>query len=125
MKNTVICTKCNGTGYIAGFAHVNNGVCFDCGGAGTRLLMPNTVGYARQFVNDRLVRGFFIIEDVLPEGTQALKCTASAEEWLYLAADGSYFIGQPVCKGGTYYHVQGQDWPEFTKHFNKLFKREL
>jgi hypothetical protein len=28
------CGKCNGTGYIPGFAHVAEGVCFDCMGLG-------------------------------------------------------------------------------------------
>lgn len=28
------CRKCNGTGYLPNFAHVNNGICWACGGLG-------------------------------------------------------------------------------------------
>jgi hypothetical protein len=28
------CDKCNGSGRIACYAHVDNGVCYDCGGSG-------------------------------------------------------------------------------------------
>ena len=28
------CSKCSGKGYIPGYAHVMNGVCFKCGGTG-------------------------------------------------------------------------------------------
>lgn len=30
-----VCGRCNGTGRIVGFAHIENGVCFACRGAGT------------------------------------------------------------------------------------------
>ena len=31
----VTCPKCQGTGFVEGFAHVKNGVCFDCDGTGS------------------------------------------------------------------------------------------
>jgi len=32
MKTT--CSKCHGTGYLSVFAHIENGICFACGGTG-------------------------------------------------------------------------------------------
>lgn len=28
------CAKCNSTGYIAEYKHIQDGICFDCGGTG-------------------------------------------------------------------------------------------
>jgi hypothetical protein len=33
-KQSGPCARCNGTGKIAAYAHVNNGLCFECGGMG-------------------------------------------------------------------------------------------
>ena len=35
-----MCYKCNGTGYIREFSHVQNGVCFACGGGNRRQQEP-------------------------------------------------------------------------------------
>jgi len=35
MKQRIKCQKCDGCGYIEAFGHYAQGVCFDCGGAGT------------------------------------------------------------------------------------------
>lgn len=35
--HTSPCSKCSGTGFIAAFAHVSNGICFDCCGSGQNL----------------------------------------------------------------------------------------
>ena len=34
IKKVVSCCKCSGTGYIKGFSHIQNGVCFTCSGSG-------------------------------------------------------------------------------------------
>lgn len=33
------CPKCTGTGFVSAFAHIKNGVCFDCDGTG-RVSVP-------------------------------------------------------------------------------------
>ena len=39
-KILATCDKCEGKGYINGFGHYANGVCFLCAGNGTRLVTP-------------------------------------------------------------------------------------
>ena len=39
-KVTIECDRCEGKGYINGFGHYANGVCFLCAGNGTRLVTP-------------------------------------------------------------------------------------
>lgn len=36
-KNTVICNRCSGSGYIPKYSHVEHGICFDCWGEGVQL----------------------------------------------------------------------------------------
>lgn len=43
MKTTMICGKCDGTGHIAAFRHIENGACFDCGATG-RVEVKATTG---------------------------------------------------------------------------------
>jgi DnaJ-class molecular chaperone len=35
-NNNKLCDKCNGTGYIGRYKHIEGGVCFDCQGTGIR-----------------------------------------------------------------------------------------
>lgn len=44
----VKCIKCSGTGYVRGFEHYANGVCFDCKGAGTHEVSLATVAANRR-----------------------------------------------------------------------------
>lgn len=38
---TTACPKCSGTGVVATYLHVKEGVCFDCDGTGTVALLPS------------------------------------------------------------------------------------
>jgi len=37
------CTKCSGKGQISSYSHVNNGICFDCSGSGTKGVKDNNI----------------------------------------------------------------------------------
>ena len=34
MNDLVCCSRCHGNGYLAKFLHVQDGICFSCGGSG-------------------------------------------------------------------------------------------
>ena len=38
---TAACAKCHGTGFVAAYAHIKNGVCFDCDGTGQVAVLPS------------------------------------------------------------------------------------
>jgi hypothetical protein len=40
------CTKCNGTGYLPQYAHIQGGVCFECEGTGQSDYKPEVTGNA-------------------------------------------------------------------------------
>ena len=48
MKKTTTykCTKCNGSGYLAHYAGIANGVCFSCAGAGVKVGKQNEKSFA-------------------------------------------------------------------------------
>lgn len=55
-----LCPKCTGSGVVAGFAHVKNGVCFDCDGTGevaVRITGGNATIKDARTVGDALLAG--------------------------------------------------------------------
>ena len=40
MKNTYVCPRCDGAGFLPSFTHIENGVCFKCGGKGKVNYLP-------------------------------------------------------------------------------------
>ncbi len=127
-QNTVPCHKCNGTGSIPGFAHVQHGVCFDCKGTG-KLNSPKVrpVTYARAFCLQFYQRVGFFPED--QSKMQRLVCTgfeghATAEEWV-LKDDEFYYLGQPVCRSSTWWKIPYAQYADFVKNYLKAYKKQL
>jgi hypothetical protein len=123
----IICYKCNGTGYIDGFAHVANGRCFQCMGSG-RLpeAKKKNIGYSRAFVKQFMQPGFFPEDQ---SGLKKVKCIGfegheTAEKWLMINC-GDYYLGQPVCRASGWYKIPVADFSEFAKHYKKAFKDDL
>lgn len=134
-RSTMICNKCNGTGTIPGFSHVNNGRCFKCNGSG-QVAEPRrgTITYARIFVNT-YARAGHDVSDVSMGGDGffpevVAKCGevqyafgryighATAEHRV-VYYDGHYYVGQPICRSSTWYRVPEDVWEEFIVHYNK------
>lgn len=121
------CYKCNGTGYLPGFAHVAQGVCFDCKGSGKRPdSAKKNIGYSRHFVEGFSGKGFF------PEDQSNIVTVVAigfighptAEE--RIMTDGEFmYIGQPICRSSIWYKVPNADWQEFLNHYHKAYKRNL
>ena len=118
---TITCAKCNGTGHIQGFSHIQEGVCFDCNGAGVRVLKVGTVSFSREFINRYQQPGY---TPPIDSDTKKVLCLyhagrATAEEWIMLKGD-SYIIGQPFCGGSSWYIIPLEEMTEFMGHFNKI-----
>jgi hypothetical protein len=139
----MICYKCNGTGYLQGFEHVANGVCFDCKGSGIRPeFAKKNIGYSRALVqsfqgegdnNNMIDNGYgklvpdpYFPKYVIPSTWEVIGNDGhpTAEQRVMLWA-GFYYIGQPVCRSSTWYKVPPEQWAEFKKHYKKAFKIEI
>lgn len=122
-KIAIKCNKCDGKGTIDGFAHIRNGICFDCNGTGTRYLSPKSVTAGRAFINKYLQSGFF------PENQSEMTkifCYGypeheTAQQWVLKNCD-FYYFGQPICRSSTWYKVPLNEVSEFIEHFNKVTK---
>ena len=124
---TVKCGKCRGTGVIPGFYHVSEGVCFDCRGAGVLVeKKQGTVKYSRAFINEYRQRGYCPEADISTEKIVCIECEGhpTAEKWV-MRKNGSYIIGQPVCRASGWYIIPVFAMPEFLKHYNKVNKTTI
>lgn len=56
--NDTRCKRCGGTGFISYYAHVQGGVCFECGGSGkgSEQILVRTEDYAKKLMDKRLER---------------------------------------------------------------------
>lgn len=119
--SSVKCPKCYGTGNLPGFAHVANGVCFQCRGTG-KINEPKNGGitYSRAFINQYLQKGFFPAGLSYIPAIQILSNPghATAEQRLLLIGN-EYYIGQPICRGSIWYRIPTNDFDTFKKHWNK------
>lgn len=139
----MICYKCNGTGYLQGFAHVAQGVCFDCKGTGKRPdRAKNNIGYSKAFI-----KGFqgqpnpdiiltdhmgckyadpFFPRTVQPKEWEVIKFPGhTSAEYRAMFWDGFYYVGQPVCRSSEWYKVPPDQWEEFKKHYLKATKTPI
>jgi hypothetical protein len=140
----MICYKCNGTGYLPGYSHVAQGVCFDCKGSGTRPdRAKNNIGYSRHFVQSfqgrpnpnvlhvdkydgREYPDPFFPGEVQPTTWEVIALHGhSSAEHRVMFWDGFYYVGQPVCRSSTWYKVPPDQWAEFKKHYKKALKIEI
>jgi hypothetical protein len=126
----MICYKCNGTGYIQGFAHVAQGVCFDCKGSGVRPdKAKSNVGYSKAFAEG--FRGGkqddpYFPAEVQPTTWEVIGMPGHpTAEHRAMFWEGFYYVGQPVCRSSTWYKVPPEQWGEFKKHFNKAYKKAI
>lgn len=114
---TLKCNKCNGTGFISGFSHVSEGVCFVCGGAGTLVGKEHTKNYSVQWVLQYKGDGFFKGEGKVK--VKCLKDKGKTSEWAAMMDEEFYYIGQPVCGGSTHFKFSKDMGKEFVSHFKK------
>jgi hypothetical protein len=126
-----VCSGCRGTGYKPHFAHVANGLCFDCMGIGKwfevkAVANPGTVTFSRDFIKQYSQPGYCPKVD---ESTEMISCIcneghATAEKWI-MKKGGSYIIGQPVCQASIWYMIPAESMNEFIKHYNKVWKTQI
>ena len=114
---TLKCSKCNGTGFIGGFSHVDEGTCFDCGGLGNLVGKEHTKNYSVEWVRQYQGKGYFKGDGKVK--VQCLKYEGETAEWMAMMDDEFYYIGQPVCGGSTHFKFPKDMVKEFVSHFKK------
>jgi hypothetical protein len=114
---TLNCSKCNGTGFIGGFSHVDEGKCFDCGGAGTLVGKEHTKNYSVEWVRQYFGEGFFKGDGKVK--VKSLRDEGETSEWMAMMDDDFYYIGQPVCGGSIHFKFPKDKGKEFVSHFKK------
>ena len=125
--HTVKCGKCRGTGYIPGFAHVSEGVCFDCRGSGVLVeKQKGTVKFSRAFISEYRQSGYC---PELTSNTKKILCFeweghATAEKWV-MRKNGAYIIGQPICRASGWFVIPAPEMDEFLRHYNKVNKTAI
>lgn len=122
------CGKCEGKGHIPSFAHVCEGVCFDCGGIGK--VGSLTVGFKpkkltdiqfiRQYVNKGGTGGF----ESMPKEVKRIKAIQNinhptATWWVGRLGD-VYYIYQPVCMGNTFYTIPKGELNDFATRYKSV-----
>lgn len=121
------CYKCSGTGFLPGFAHVAEGVCFACKGCGR---VPDAkkkqIGYSRYYIEQFRGDSYFPADQ---SGMTRILAIGSighptAEEWVIKDCTFMY-IGQPICRSSTWYKVPIDNWNEFLIHYDKALKRNV
>ncbi len=111
------CGKCNGTGFIRGFAHVSRGSCFDCGGSGNLVGKEHTQNYSVQWVRVYKGEGYFKGDGKIK--LKSLRYEGEKAEWMAMEDNDFYYIGQPVCGGSTHFKFPKDIGKEFVSHFKK------
>ena len=127
------CSKCQGTGFLPHYAHIADGVCFDCMGCGWRGIMAvhnvqkKEKLTGRPYVQQFLVNGNY--SEIFAKDVENIKAVgwtghATAEQWL-AKKDGIYYLHQPVCKANSWYAVPEKEFNKFQKQFKKAFNRDI
>lgn len=107
------CPKCGGTGYIPGYAHVEGGVCFLCGGSGRygKTIIVRTEEYARKLEEQRLARA----RKAAPaKNATFLKAEGfSADGKTYIVLGDTYAIREDLkAAGAKFNYLLGWHFPE-------------
>jgi len=113
------CSKCNGTGFIGGFSHISEGVCFDCMGSGVlakgkKHTVKYAVSYVRQFLQDGYFNGIDKVEVKKIEN----KYHKTAVTML-MEDSNFYYIGQPICGGSTWFKFPKEVYSDFVGFYKK------
>lgn len=131
------CSKCEGTGFISGLAHVDKGKCWMCAGTGS---LPEskskTVTYARSFIDQFKQSGFFPytrfacrkqdgLAEAAMEKVQRIGAEhPTAERWI-MTDGGAYYIGQPVCRSSDWYKLPIDALEDFSRYYSKVYKHNI
>ena len=115
MKTEVLdCPKCRGDGFIPGFAHISEGICFQCKGSGKITYRPTSITFAETFVRQYMQDGYFHKDDNM-ELVSVLDWGGQTAELQLLKDNKFYYIGQPVCHASSWYKVLSSEWDGFCK----------
>ena len=121
------CTRCNGSGYIPSFSHIQEGICFACNGTG---IIPDskkgTVSYANGYLSQ------FRYDTYFPEDQSNIKMIhcfdlkehPTAKFWL-MEEGNFYLVGQPICRTSLYYKFPKSELTTFVKFYKKVWKKDI
>lgn len=79
MKTTYQCPRCSGTGTVNHFLHVENGVCFLCGGSGQVAKLPKSkihipeITKETEFIADKVIEMLKAVRRVENNGIYYMK----------------------------------------------------
>lgn len=132
------CSKCDGTGFISGFMHVDNGKCWMCCGTGNIPEVKNkTVAYAQAFIKQFQMDGFFPYtrlagnkhEEMAEIPLEQVHCYGAkehptAQSWIMKDAT-YYYVGQPICRASIWYRFPLDALQEFAKYYLKAKKTDI
>lgn len=126
-KEPIKCYRCSGTGKLNHFSHIADGVCFRCKGSGIlghRSI--NSKGYSECFVADFFGVNLFPNEPYFPADQSKMTvlevfCNIGhpTAEYKVMKDNEFYYVGQPICRGSSWYAIPIDRWEEFKKHWNK------
>ena len=99
-----VCPKCSGTGYVRGYEHVQNGVCFLCGGSGVyeQVWKEMTPEYAQKLADRRLARAKVKSEETNKRFLDAFGFSADGYAWLVMG--DTYSIKDDLKEAGAKFH---------------------